>query len=124
MYFSDALNTPAIPENSQASASDFIGPRIKELCDKQQITKYRLSQLTGVTQTVLSRIIKRENIPTIQTLEKICTALNISLAQFFAKDENPPDLTAEQREIVETWSGLNPEDRDRLMKIIRTFQQE
>ena len=119
---SGELENPTIPENSQVSAADFTGPRIKELCDKQQITKYRLSQMTGVTQTVLSRIIKGENVPTIQTIEKICAALNISLAQFFAKDENPPDLTAEQREIIETWNGLTPEERERLMKIIRTFQ--
>lgn len=122
MYLSGELENPTIPENSQVSAADYIGPRIKELCDKQQITKYRLSQMTGVTQTVLSRIIKGENVPTIQTIEKICFALNISLAQFFAKDENPPDLTAEQKEIIETWNGLNPEERERLMKIIRTFQ--
>ncbi len=122
MYLSGELENPAMQENAQAAAADFIGPRIKELCDKQQITKYRLSQMTGVTQTVLSRIIKGENVPTIQTIEKICAALNISLAQFFAKDENPPDLTAEQREIIETWNGLTPEERERLMKIIRTFQ--
>ena len=122
MYLSGELENPTIPENSQVSAADYIGPRIKELCDKQQITKYRLSQMTGVTQTVLSRIIKGENVPTIQTIEKICFALNIPLAQFFAKDENPPDLTAEQKEIIETWNGLNPEERERLMKIIRTFQ--
>lgn len=122
MYLSGELENPTIPENSQVSAADYIGPRIKELCDKQQITKYRLSQMTGVTQTVLSRIMKGENVPTIQTVEKICAALNISLAQFFAKDENPPDLTAEQKEIIETWNGLNPEERERLMKIIRTFQ--
>ena len=39
-----------------------------------------------------------------------------------AKDENPPDLTVEQKEIIKTWNGLNPEERERLMKIIRTFQ--
>ena len=122
MYLSGELENPTIPENSQVSAADYIGPRIKELCDKQQITKYRLSQMTGVTQTVLSRIMKGENVPTIQTIEEICSALNISLAQFFAKDENPQDLTAEQKEIIETWNGLNPEERERLMKIIRTFQ--
>lgn len=122
MYLSDELKNSAMSENAQATAADFIGPRIKKLCDKQQITKYRLSQMTGVTQTVLSRIIKGENVPTIQTIEKICAALNISLAQFFAKDENSPDLTAEQREIIETWNGLIPEERERLMKIIRTFQ--
>lgn len=112
----------AAPEQMQVSVVDYIGPRIKELCDKQRITKYRLSQMTGITQTVLSRIIKKENVPTIQTLEKICTAFNISLAQFFAHEENQPDLTVEQREIIETWNGLNPDERNRLMKIVRTFQ--
>ena len=122
MYLSGELENLGMPKIAQVSAIDSIGPRIKELCDKQQITKYRLSQMTGVTQTVLSRIIKGQNTPTIQTLEKICAALNISLAQFFAKDENPPDLTVEQKEIIETWNGLNLEERERMMKIIRTFQ--
>lgn len=122
MYLSGELENSGMPKIAQVSAIDSIGPRIKELCDKQQITKYRLSQMTGVTQTVLSRIIKGQNTPTIQTLEKICAALNISLAQFFAKDENPPDLTVEQKEIIETWNGLNLEERERMMKIIRTFQ--
>ena len=116
IILSRELEKAATPEPVLVSAADFIGPRVKELCDKQKITKYRLSQMTGVTQTVLSRIIKKENVPTIQTLEKICIALHVSLAQFFAKDE------AEQKEIIETWNGLNPEERDRLMKIIRTFQ--
>ncbi|MCD8150313.1 MAG: helix-turn-helix transcriptional regulator [Clostridiales bacterium] len=112
----------AEPISAPAGEADYIGPRIKELCDKQQITKYRLSQMTGITQTVLANIIKKESIPTIPTLEKICSALNISLAQFFAKNESQPDLTAEQREMIETWNGLNAEEREQLMKIIRTFQ--
>ncbi len=101
---------------------DFIGPRIKELCDRQHITKYRLSQMTGLTQTVLANIIKKKNIPSMQTLEKICLALNISMSQFFAKNETPFDLTAEQIEFIEIWNGLNPEERNRLLKIVRTFQ--
>ena len=75
-----------LPESIQTEAADFIGPRIKELCELQHITKYRLSQMTGLTQTVLANIIKKKTMPTIPTLEKICLALNISLAQFFAKD--------------------------------------
>lgn len=113
---------PGMPAAIQVSAADWIGPRIKELCEKQKISNYRLSQMTGITQSVLARIIRRKNIPTIQTLERICAALNLSLAQFFAKDGNPPDLTAEQVEIIEMWNGLGPGEREQLMKIIRTFQ--
>ena len=116
------LENPGSPAEVQVSAADWIGPRIKELCEKQKISNYRLSQMTGITQSVLARIIRRKNIPTVQTLERICAALNLSLAQFFAKDGNPPDLTAEQVEIIEMWNGLGPGEREQLMKIIRTFQ--
>ncbi len=113
--------TPAESE-VPLSVSDFIGPRIQELCDKQGITKYRLSQLTGLTQTVLSNIIRKKTIPTLQTLEKVCTAFHISLSQFFSRDEKLLELTPEQLELVETWNSLNPRDRDRLMAIVRTFR--
>lgn len=107
---------------TQLSVADFIGPRIKELCEKQGMTKYRLSQLTGLTQTVLANIIRKKSIPTILTLEKICTAFHISLSQFFARDEKLLELTPEQLELIETWNGLNPKDRERLMTIVRTFR--
>lgn len=104
-----------------ASAAERVGPRLKELCGKQRITVYRLSQMTGITQTVLGKIIKGKSVPTIQTLDRICEALGISLAQFFAEDELP-GLSEDQQEFVETWNGLNAADRDRLMQIVRTFQ--
>ena len=50
--------TPAA--ETQLSVADFIGPRIKKLCEKQGMTKYRLSELTGLTQTVLSNIIRKK----------------------------------------------------------------
>ena len=40
------FESPGLPAGIQASAADWIGPRIKEVCEKQKITKYRLSQMT------------------------------------------------------------------------------
>ena len=107
----------------QESATDYIGPRIKELCEQQKVTKYRLSQLTGLTQTVLANIIRKKSIPTIQTLDKICMALHISLSQFFAQDEKMVLLSPEQRELIDIWNGLDAESRSQLMTIARTFQK-
>ena len=42
MYLSGEIENPSMPENAQVAAADFIGPRLKELCDKQQTTKNRL----------------------------------------------------------------------------------
>ena len=102
---------------------DYIPKRVKELCSKLKVSKYRLAQLTDMSQTALGNIIKKESIPTIPTLERICDAFGISLAQFFAGDGMRPDLTDEQEEILETWDNLNADERRILMNFVRSLKK-
>jgi transcriptional regulator with XRE-family HTH domain len=76
-----------------------------------------------MSQTALGNIIKKESIPTIPTLERICDAFGISLAQFFAGDGMRPDLTDEQEEILETWDNLNTDERRILMNFVRSLKK-
>ena len=68
--------------------------RVRELCNKRGWTTYRLALESGIGQTTLSNLFKRNNIPTIPTLERICAGFGISLSQFFAddRDANSPKL--------------------------------
>lgn len=102
---------------------EYIAGRMRELCDKNKVSKYRLSQLTGMSQTALGNIMKSESMPTIPTLEKICNAFGITLAQFFAGDGERPDLTKEQKEIIETWDNLGNEERRILLQFIRSLDK-
>ena len=52
------------------------------LCEKRDISKYRLSQLSEISPSSLGRIMAQENLPSLITLEKICTALGVTLSQF------------------------------------------
>ena len=38
---------------------DYIPKRVKELCSKHKVSKYRLAQLTDMSQTALGNIIKK-----------------------------------------------------------------
>ena len=67
-------------------AEDYIANRLVDLCEKRGLTKYRLAQLTGMSQTAIGSIISKESIPTIPTLEKLCSAFGITLAQFFSNE--------------------------------------
>ena len=89
---------------------EYIPDRIAGLSEKRGYTKYRLSQITGMTQTALGNILSQKSIPTIPTLERICDAFNITLAQFFSEDGSRLDLTDEQSEILEVWDGLDVKD--------------
>ena len=76
----------------------YVAKNIISLCEKRDISKYRLSQLSGISQSSLSRIMTQESLPSLITLEKICVALGVTLSQFF-REENPVDLTESQKEI-------------------------
>ena len=49
----------------------YVAKNIISLCEKRDISKYRLSQLSGISQSSLSRIMTQESLPSLITLEKI-----------------------------------------------------
>lgn len=61
--------------------------RINELMTAQDLTDYQLARSSGLSDSTISNMRRRHTIPSVYTLEQICRALNISLAQFFA-DKN------------------------------------
>ena len=103
---------------------DYVALRIIELCEKHKISRYRLSQLTGMSRQALGKIVSKESIPTIPTIEKICDAFGITLAQFFTKDGIRPDLSAGQLELVETWEYLDDKEREILLTFVRSLQKK
>ena len=104
-------------------AEDYIANRLVDLCEKRGLTKYRLAQLTGMSQTAIGSIISKESIPTIPTLEKLCSAFGITLAQFFVEDGGRLNLTEEQNEILEIWDGLETKEREIFLSFIRSLKK-
>lgn len=91
---------------------NYIIFRIEQLCEKKHISRYRLAQKSGIAQSSISTLLNRKSVPTIQTLEKICEGLDITLAQFFAGDEEIPDLTSEQKELLSDWNLMDEHQKE------------
>lgn len=89
----------------------YITNRIKELCDKRQMSMYALSQKTGISQSSLSNLMKRGSTPTFYTLDRICDGLGITLSQFFSEDIGKVNLSLEQKRVLETWESLTDKER-------------
>lgn len=96
---------------------DYVPLRIEELCSKGGITRYQLSSRTGISQSALSDIVKKKNVPTLVTIERICAAFGITIAQFFTQDESTPNLSDEQKELLLLWDGLKLEEK----QIVKSF---
>lgn len=65
-----------------------IAKRITALCDENNITLNRLGFLCGITQSTLNNIVHGgSKNPTVDTVRRICTGLNMPLKQFFGTPE-------------------------------------
>ena len=64
-----------------------VGIKLKKILKENEITQYRLSQLSGVPESTISTIIRGKN-KTIElsTLYDICSGLNMELSTFFEDD--------------------------------------
>lgn len=82
--------------------------RIKQLMDQRQWTLYELARRSGLTQTTLANMWRRNNEPSIPSLRLICNAFGITLTQFFSEEDGRPvELNDEQRELLQHWSVLS-----------------
>lgn len=61
--------------------------RIKELCREKGVTISSVAEQIGTTQTSLSRALGDNGNPTLETLEKIATALNVDVTELFAQPQ-------------------------------------
>lgn len=95
-----------------------INERIRVLCRERSWTVYRLAKESGITYSTLSTMLNQGNTPTIATLVKLCEGFGITLTQFFDDGTPSPTLTSEQREHLDRWVRLSPEEQQGLERYI------
>lgn len=62
--------------------------RIKELFKEKGMTISAIAEHIGTTQTSLSRALGDNGNPTLETLEKIATALGVNISELFDQPKN------------------------------------
>ncbi len=92
--------------------------RIKYHMQIRNWSEYRLAKESGLSQSTIANLFRRNTLPSIPTLEIICSAFGITLSQFFSKDENNTLLSEEQIELLKAWGVLSVKKRKVLMSLI------
>lgn len=95
--------------------------RIEHLMQQRNWSAYRLAKESGLSQSTLSHVFHNDSEPTISTLETICAAFGITMAEFFADGEFVP-LTEEQRKVLGKWAQLNSEQKQLLLSMIENMK--
>ena len=84
-------------------------------------SEYELAQHSGLAQSTISNWYRKEQIPTIPTLEKVCCGFGITLSQFFALDDDAVSLTEEQKELLDCWATLTNTQQALFMELFKSI---
>ena len=64
--------------------SEAVVTRLYELCNERGVTINKVSTISGVTQSTISDIVnRRTRSARVDTIQKLCDGLEISVRQFF-----------------------------------------
>ena len=95
--------------------------RIRQLMEERGWTDYRLAKEANLSHSTVTNMFKRNNAPTLPTLEAVCAAFGITLSQFFSEGNNATENTEEQRALFAKWSTLSDKQKEALLKLIDTI---
>lgn len=96
--------------------------RLKSLREDKNLSQYRLAKKSGVSQSFLSTLESDQKTPTIDTLEKLCNALGINLAEFF--DTPCTDIPDHLVLLVEEGRYLSPTQVEKLVDFLASLRKE
>ena len=96
-----------------------INKKIETLRFQRGWSMYELAQEAGITQSTLTSMIKRGNPPKIDTLERICEAFGITLAQFFMDDEQLEILSKNEKDLISLFRRLSETKQQNLIDLLK-----
>ena len=96
--------------------------RIDNLLAEREWTDYKLSIESGLSSSTIANIRRRNTIPSIPTIEAICTAFGISLSQFFCENASLVQLNEEQQALFSKWITLTDTQKKLVHSLIDEFR--
>lgn len=95
--------------------------KVKKMQQERGWSTYKLAYEAGLTQSTLSNMFARGTCPTVDTLERICEAFGITLAEFFEEDERKAHVSKEELELLNKYRALSDKEKDAVKSMINAL---
>jgi len=128
------IMTPAVPATlSSEPVSMNIGETIRGFRLQKGMSQGDIEKRTGLLRCYLSRVENGHTVPSLETLKKIASALDLPLSQFFAEEGAMRDMSQQLSlsedeikfltQVQRYSSNLSDSDRKLLLAMVRKFAQ-
>ena len=96
--------------------------KIRQYRIERDWTEYQLAEKSELPQSTISSWYRKNQLPTIPSLSKICKAFNITLSQFFTEDISEiTSLTKSQADLIQNWNRLNEKQQNAILELMKAF---
>lgn len=96
--------------------------RIDDLKKLKKWSEYQLAESSGLTQSTISSWYRKNLLPTLSSLDQVCDAFDISMAQFFIEDnERMVVINEQQKELLDVVAKMSNEQREILIEFLRVM---
>lgn len=89
---------------------------------------YKLAKESDIPYSSLNSMFLKNTQPTIPTLEKICSGLNITMSEFFSDEHAQAipfkEITKDEQELLSLYQRLSKADKERFLFYTRGFAQK
>lgn len=96
-----------------------IGARIRELRKSKDFSIIELANKVGITNVYLSDIERGNKLPTIPTLQKICSELGTTFSEFFNEEISP-----ETKILMNDYDSLDENDKKAVQVIVKSLSDK
>lgn len=86
-----------------------IAKRVKTIRESKGISVYKLAKTSGISSTYLYEVEMGKKQPTVEIISRICDALDISLAEFFAESKENIELRPTTYKLIDKIATLSEE---------------
>ena len=98
-----------------------ISKRLKDVRKAKDISVYKLSQLSGVSETHIRDLERGDRNPSFDTLSKIAAPLGISLSDLLNETDGVSYLNEKEKTLVECFRCLSDDKADALLAFLKTL---
>lgn len=98
-----------------------VGMKFRELRESKGLTKYRLTQLTGISGHHIKGIEEGSRQPTIDTLCRLLEAMGCTLPEFFNDSDGTVYLSERERILLENFRIMDKDKAEALLNLSCTM---
>ena len=95
------------------------GKRIKELRVERGLSQERVALNAGITPAYLGLVERGQRNATVNIVERICAAMNVTLREFFAERNEDTTLDVVDKQILAQLSGLSKSEKQACLQLVK-----